>query len=548
MIRRLVSARLHNLRRFGSDLGGVRAGLWDSLRGGWVQLRRMPWIPLLVSFFAVRALIPHWSAPLGSYDEGLLFTDAYLLNRGEALYRDFYANYPPGIFQIVRAILLLGLPAIWTARLLSLGVRVGSALCAGRLARRAQGQPGLCWWTVASVLALQEGLGLVLYAYPVAVLGALAVVLSWPCAGDSPKRAAVAPILFGLTSYVRHDLFVYGSIGLALIEGASWLLRRRSFFLDSLAGVRRFVITLAATMAVLWLPVLLRSGWYHPLHDLVLDQARRVMPGRMLPLPPLWDPFDIGSLGVVVPRVLGDRVVLCVAFAVVGAVAALVAMLSSRWSDSGDRELRARVLALLAVFTVATLPQALQRTDYFHTVYGIPLALAALSAAAGPAIRQPMLVLAALQWFAFTPGFARWDAVVANLSERSDERFVEPRRRELLQLIERETTPEDALYVGCSQHQRVVISPVDLLYLAKRKNATRYVQFDPGTVTSAEGQQEMIADLERTRPPLAVLDAYCFWGEPNASQNPGASLLDEYLAAHYTPERDVLGFAVLRRR
>jgi hypothetical protein len=533
------------LTRYGGDVGRLLA---KALRSLGKQLRGMPWIAVLVSVFAVRALISRLGDRLGVYDEGLLFTDAYLLQRGQALYRDFYANYPPGVFQIVRAILGLGLPAIWTTRILSFAVRVSSAICAGRLARKALDQPGCCWWTTASVLALQEGLGLTLYAYPIAVLCALGVILLWSSSDSTSRRAAMSPVLLGLSSYVRHDLFVYSTLGIVAIEGSSWLLRRRSFFLDSWAEARRFVAVLAGTLAVLWLPVLIRSGWYNPLHDLVLDQAQRVMPGRLLPVPPLGKPFDVGSLATTMPRMFADRTALCVVLGVAGAACALLALLSSQRKGSAASMTRSRLLALVAVFTLATLPQALQRSDYHHVVYGMPLALAALSAAVGRVVAQPMLVLAVLPWFVHPPAFARWEAMVATLSDRSDDRFISPQRRELVKLVERETNRDQALFVGCTSHQRIVISPVDLLYLTRRKNATRYVQFDPGTVTSLEGQKEMIADLERTRPPLAVLDPGCFRKEPNASQIPGASLLDAYLAAHYVRFRDVQGLAVLRRR
>ena len=80
------------------------------------------------------------------------------------------------------------------------------------------------------------------------------------------------------------------------------------------------------------------------------------------------------------------------------------------------------------------------------------------------------------------------------------------------------------------------------------RNATRYVQFDPGTVTSEAGQAEMIEDLKRNRPRLAVLDPFCAFDEPNASRIPGATILDEYLARHYAYWRVVGGLAIWKLR
>jgi hypothetical protein len=80
----------------------------------------------------------------------------------------------------------------------------------------------------------------------------------------------------------------------------------------------------------------------------------------------------------------------------------------------------------------------------------------------------------------------------------------------------------------------------------KRPGATRYMQFDPGTVTSTEGQLEMVADLQRSRPHILVLDAGCSWYEPNDSRNEGATILDDFIALHYRPYRSVAGTALWR--
>src|SRR5687768_2379501 len=110
-----------------SALGSRGLGLTRLMLGFMASLGSVPWLPLLMVFFAVRVLLARAYLPLGSYDEGLLFTDAYLLRRGAVMYRDFHFCYPPGVVQLVRAVLALHLPAIWTVRLLALLVRLASA-------------------------------------------------------------------------------------------------------------------------------------------------------------------------------------------------------------------------------------------------------------------------------------------------------------------------------------------------------------------------------------------------------------------------------------
>jgi hypothetical protein len=505
-----------------------------------------PWIALIAALFAVRALIAHGGEPLGAYDEGLLFTDAFLMSNDRAIYRDFYVNYPPGILQIVRGVMALHLPAIWTTRLLALGVRVATAVAAGRLVRKARGEAGVCAYSAAAILVLQEGIDLRLYAYPLAVLMATIALLSWPAAHARRYRPVAAGALLGLVSYFRHDLFTYFLLCAAALEALSWVVRRGSLFTDSWIELRRLATGLVAMLALLWIPVLIAAGWYRPLHDLVLDPARLMMPGRVLPLPPLFEPVEIATLDLTLPAIFAERTRLCVAVDVLGTCLAALAVLVRLRDPSRRADIR--LAALLTIFGLSTLPQALQRVDHVHAAFGLPLVVAALAAGVGPRVSKLLLVLAFLPWFSTCPEFVRLDAAKQLWSQRDDARFFTPRQQEIAAFVRSQTAPGEPVFVGCASHVRIIISPVELLYLTQRLNATRYVQFDPGTVTGVQGQKEMIADLERTRPRLAVRAPVCAWDEPNASRIPGASLLDEYLALHYAKERDVGGFAVWRRR
>src|SRR5438105_15698246 len=73
---------------------------------------------------------------INRYDEGLLLTNAHLILRGQVPYRDFYSNYPPGIFLIIAALWkVFGVRAI-VVRLLGLAIHLAIALLAARLAGR----------------------------------------------------------------------------------------------------------------------------------------------------------------------------------------------------------------------------------------------------------------------------------------------------------------------------------------------------------------------------------------------------------------------------
>lgn len=509
-----------------------------TLRAGVRNLLRYPWFALLIGWFALRALLRHAADPLGAYDEGLLLSDAYLMNQGRVIYRDFYANYPPGVFQIIRAVLALGLPGIWTVRLLGLLVRIATALCAARLAHHAAGRRGFCAWTASAVLVLQSDLGLVFFAYPLALLCGMAAVLVWPVAGER-WRSIASGLLLGLLSYVRHDLFIYLMVALCGLEVASWLHRRRPFLLDSPAELGRLAAAMAISVLVLWVPVLLTSGARQTLHDLVIDQARRVMPGRSLPLPSLFEMQYVPLLQLELPTVLVGRTPKGIVLLLLGACAGAQRIAQSIRAGQPDAFRPPRLLTLITILTIATLPQALGRVDYPHVIYCVPVAIAALLASAKPWITWPLLLICLVPWLGHPPKFASMDVIAHAWTDRDDSHFVTPSRQAVADLVRSETRPGETVFLGCRSHQRTITSPVDVLYLTQRRNATRYVQFDPGTVTTARGQAEMIADLKRARPRLAVLQPYCEGVESNASRFPGATLLDTYLREHYAHWRDV---------
>jgi hypothetical protein len=257
------------------------------------------------------------------------------------------------------------------------------------------------------------------------------------------------------------------------------------------------------------------------------------------------EPVDIGGLQMSVPAMFAERTRICLGFAVVGSLISLIAV-SIRIRRDPNVSRHTRLLAMATLFAMATLPQALQRTDYEHTAFGVPIVLAALMFATGRRLAGPALVLALLPWFVTPPEFARLDAARDNWLQRDDARFITRDRQKISAFLQRETQPSEAIFVGCESHRRTLASSLDIYYLAQRPGATRYMQFDPGTVTSAEGQKEMIADLKRTHPRIVLRDPHCVWDEPNASRIEGASLLDEYLADRYQQRGHVAAFAVWR--
>src|ERR1051326_2743377 len=87
-----------------------------------------------------------WSAavalrfPVGPYDEGLLLTNARLIQHGLVPHRDFYTQYPPGMYLLIAAIWRLSGVSPLAVRLSSTAIHLVVALLAARLVGRATGR------------------------------------------------------------------------------------------------------------------------------------------------------------------------------------------------------------------------------------------------------------------------------------------------------------------------------------------------------------------------------------------------------------------------
>jgi hypothetical protein len=491
----------------------------------------------------MRALLAQGFDPLGVFDEGLLFTNAQMMNDGRVPYRDFYSIYPPGIFQIVRGAMALSGSPIWTVRCLTFLVRVASAVLAARLVGRARGET-FCVATAAAVLLLQVNLGLTAYAYTFAVLLCLAITATWP-APDAPTwRRVCSGALLGCLSYLRHDMFVYFAAILFAAELISRFLRRRFALVANGRELLEVAGGAAAVVFLLWLPVLAKTGLSRPLHDMFLDLGE-VMPARVLPVPPLLVQVWSAPLNMHLPALLGEPLrlqllvsTICIAAASYGSARTLFGRQASP---------RAPVALICTAFALVTIPQTMGRTDHWHTAFGLPLVFAAGLSILGKRTAQAFALLGFLPWLTEAPKFIT-GAEVLRLLRANDSMFLSPERALVRDFVRTQAKSGEPILVCCNDHRRVIFSPMDVYYWAHRPGATRYMQFDPGLTTTEKGQSEMIADLRRTKPRLVLRFADCVWDEPNKSMIPGATLLDEYLRTTYVPSEVVGSFTVWRRK
>jgi hypothetical protein len=533
-------------RSLSLPLARVNGGSWPVWRGPPMTSRALfhrvlLGVGMLSAIYAIAETIAFRHDPIGYYDEGIVTTGAHLLLWGKLAYRDFYTNYPPGIFLLLAAMFKLEGTSIAVARGLGLALHLAVGFGAGKVAGRLLGGRFSCI-AAGLVLTWLVPIRMVPFAWLAGLSVALLVCEAWAWARARDRCSGYLAVgaLLGAVSWFRHDLFVYFSLTLCMF-GALWFVVSREH------GARLRValwigIGALISVSLFWLPVLVSGGLEKPLGDLFLDQVRYVMPARTLPLPPVFALNPVLDSFLSLPAFLQRPFEGAVVLVLAGPLLAGAAFLLPRSSGMKNRWDAVWPAAL----AISVIPQMLGRTDTHHALFSVTPALlfAWLWFHGGPerhwravtAWPWAMLGVSLLYFPAQMPP-EHHDAPQRNNPPelaRASETWVSPVQAEALTFIYQHTQPGDPIYVGFTDHRWIFINDVNLYFLADRVGATRYMQFDPNVVNRDEVQRQMIVELERTRPRVAILSKISQRrNERNQSSNMGASFLDQYLGAHY---------------
>jgi hypothetical protein len=505
------------------------------------------WAPLIYDGVGVVALLfgayvlrQKMSLPLGCYDEGVVLTHTRMVTWGYWPYRDFFTQYPPGLFFLLAALWKVFGTQVMVARHLCEVFRVGLSLLAGVAAGQMVGR---------RFAALPAGLLLMFLARltpsPTAWEGglmfALASVIALSHAAKTRERGAwiVAGAMLGLTLSFRHDLFMYFLA--AMSPGVvCWVRDRALSRQQALRLLGWTAVGLAIPFAIFWLPTLVVAKWRTILDDGFLTNVRYVMPSRRLPLPKLLSPLP----GHKLPMCLIDWP--CMLFLIVLAAPAmgLLQTLRAR-SPQVDRVSAGLVTAL----SLAVIPQATGRADTVHAVYALgPGMILASSFAMGFGHRLTWRGgLAGLALIAFCawgsrvvyPPHGPLNGQVGDWQLNGSPGALDVpdsqagSRRELRAYVQRHSAPKEEIFIGSKTHAQIMVNELDLYFVLDRPGATRFLQFDPGTVTREEVQADMIRTLDAKQIHMVILASPPFAHEPNDSAKMGSTLLDTYIRARY---------------
>jgi hypothetical protein len=470
---------------------------------------RRAWVPVAGTgaLFVLAALMSAVTLRHGInlHDEGVMLQAAARLADGQLPYRDFWWIYGPG-----QPLLLGGLwevfgPSLAVWRVVAVLLDAAIGLLAYRLVRREASRG----WALAAWLAAATAVAWPAVANPNAPalalgLGAVLAARRWP---------GGAGALAGLAIVFRLELGLAAAVGAVIAAGRP--------------GAARTAVATTAVAAAGWAPFVIADP------GAVLDQTLgfvRIQDLQRLPFPLEYhggaDPNKL--LEFYFPAVL------------VAGLALWVGWVAVRRAPRADL-----AFAPLAAVGLAYL---LGRTDEFHYVpLSVVLAILLAGAAAreeaaavrgGLALVLALLVLHGLDRVATQ--VVHPPRLTALALPAADGVRVDPAEaralRDLATYVDAKVPPGTPILVAPPQFDRVRISAPLLFVLLDRPNPTRYDGMQPGIVTEAAGQREMIADLERARLPLIVrwVGPEALEREPNGSgRSSGVRLLDRWLSARY---------------
>jgi hypothetical protein len=117
-------------------------------------------------------------------------------------------------------------------------------------------------------------------------------------------------------------------------------------------------------------------------------------------------------------------------------------------------------------------------------------------------------------------------------------------RTRTIEFITNHTGPNQPIYVGLIEHQKIFAADNILYFATLRLPATKWSELDPDLESRYDVQAQMVHELETNAAPYIVLDSE-FEGinEPNdSSKSSGVTLLDDYIRSKY---EQVEGYGIM---
>jgi hypothetical protein len=506
-----------------------------------------PSVGLQVLLFAFAAALSGFTIlrEISPHDEGLMLQAGSRIAAGQWPYRDFWTNYMPGQPLVLGLLQQIFGPSLLAWRVVRTLTDATVALLAYRLARRRapESYALAAWLAVAGAMAFPTGPG----PNPPALALAFGALLA------ARRRPALGGVLAGIACLFRLEIGVAAIIGVAM---------------EAPIGARARAGAIGAACGAVVLAPFALAGpgamWHDTLGFYGIQGLQRL-------------PFPLGFHGPLRPSKLIEfyiPLILVIGLALWALAAALRmgprppvyarAALGGGITATMHRPARIDPSSLsLVPLALVGLAYLIGRTDVFHLIplaAVLPVMLAQAAAAARMAALRiallcalGLIVLHGLDRRAgqllHPPALAAVPGPVGDgvKTETADALAL----RSLERSIQRLTRPSEPIFVANPRHDRVTAGDPLLYVILGHPNPTRYDVMQPGLVTTASVQRQIVDSLQRshTRVVIRWLDPRAEAIEPNGSaRSSGVHILDRYLAATYQPYARFGVYQVLLQR
>jgi hypothetical protein len=126
---------------------------------------------------------------------------------------------------------------------------------------------------------------------------------------------------------------------------------------------------------------------------------------------------------------------------------------------------------------------------------------------------------------------------------------IENTAAQAVQFIRQNTAEADPIFVGTGRHDKIFLNDIEFYFIANRRPATKWYQFDPGLQTSQAIQESIVAQLKREDVKYIVL-----WNQVDnsmekndSSKSSGVFILDDYIKANYKGVKSFGFYSILVR-
>jgi hypothetical protein len=498
---------------------------------------------------------------VANFDEGIILTGAQNVLGGAVPHRDFYTNYGPAQFYTLAALFDLFGTTASVARYYDIAIRAAIVAASfAILSRRCRPVVALA----ATCICLGWMLGSRFYLYPVFPTLLLALVAThWVSEGGRipTGRLLGAGALTGLNALFRYDVGFFVMSAHLMFFGFLWLTqegppRERTHELlrkTLIYGLGTGMVFLPPALLLIWAGAL--PGF---IHDIIDYSSTYYVAFRALPFP---------GPAVLATATGPAEAAVYVPFGTV--IVAAWAWFRGRRSHPGSPGFNGSDLDFLVAFGLMTLFLSLKGTVRISTIHMMIALVPALLVLAfvidhrtgrfpGARILAWVFGLVAAGTAAFLtaaigylflrdPGRSYIGALagipnasggmVTPSSPTVSGARLPPDAACAAELVMSRTAVGEPIFVAAGRHDKIAANRVELYFASGRRPGTHWYQFDPGLQTRADVQAQIISDLQRNRVRWVIRDtSYDATLEPNRSaESSGVRLLDQHLAANYTP-------------